>query len=155
MPQAPPIVREPIFKALFDLLSTAVPAGSPQFVTKGRRLRIWDEVDAADQPALFLVQGPMVASQQHFGLTKWEMKATAWIYFRAEASPDPAYYPAKTINDYVDAVEAALTPDPLGPTQTLGKLVVHCWIDGPVVFDEGVTDGQAVIVIPVTVLTAI
>ena len=58
------------------------------------------------------------------------------------------------LNPLLDAVEAALAPDPVGHVQTLGGLVSHCWIAGRIQTDEGVPGGQAVAIVPVEILVS-
>ena len=58
--------------------------------------------------------------------------------------------PSTILNGLVDAVAAALAPEPASNKQTLGGLVQHVWIDGAIVTDEGVLADQAVAIIPIT-----
>lgn len=138
--------REQVFSVLFSLLS-----GAAGFATTSRRLRLPSDVPAGQQPALFLSQGDEDADQASFGATRWRLSAHVAIYVNAGADPNVA--PDTLLNPLVDAVEMALTPVPPGAKQTLGGLVDHCYIDGKVVRDPGVLDGQAFAVVPLTIVT--
>jgi hypothetical protein len=60
--------------------------------------------------------------------------------------------PTERLNDYLDALEAVLRPAPGQPTQTLGGLVHHCFIDGEILKVPGDDDGQGMAVIRITIL---
>ena len=64
----------------------------------------------------------------------------------------PVLDPAEA-RQLIDAIDAAINPMP-GIPQTLGGLVLHTYIDGTVVFDNGLTDQQAIILVPITMLVA-
>jgi hypothetical protein len=140
------VTREPIYAALFALVSTAA-----NFVTVSRRLRHWTDVGAAEQPALFLIQKSENAEERRPLPVKW--RATVDLYVYAQA-PDELTAPATIINPLLDAVEAALAPDPVTHVQTLGGLVQHCWIAGRITTDEGVLGGQAVAIVPLEILVS-
>ena len=151
--------RETIFQALFDLLCAVTPPASicavetPQVWNEtGRDLKFWDQVEPANQPALFMPQTPQHASMETFGLSQWRLSATAWVYYRTDGIIDPATPRDRAVNQVIDVIEHAINPYP-GELQTLGGLVLHTYIDGAVVFDSGLTDPQAVILIPITMLT--
>jgi hypothetical protein len=150
--------RETIFQALFALLCAVKPpksvcADEDDLVWNetGRDLKSWDQVPAANQPALFMPQSTQHASMETFGLSQWRLSATAWIYYRTDGISDPATPRDQAVNQVIDAIEAAINPYP-GELQTLGGLVIHTYIDGAVVFDSGLTDPQAVILVPITML---
>ena len=140
------MIREPIYAALFALVASAA-----SFVTIGRRLRHWSDVGAAEQPALFMTQKSENAEERRPLPVKWRASVDLYLYAQA---PDELTSPATVLNPLLDAVEAALAPDPVGHVQTLGGLVSHCWIAGRIQTDEGVLGGQAVAIIPVEVLVS-
>ncbi|MBY4799898.1 hypothetical protein K6W78_07765 [Burkholderia cepacia] len=138
--------REPIYLALFAKLQAI-----PGFVTTSRRLRHWNDVKPVEQPALFQVQ---VRENQ-----RPRKGIPALVSFRCElylyvntgnALADVT--PATELNQFMDAIEAALAPDALTNTQTLGGTVSHCWIEGDVLTDEGALGPQAIAIIPVHIL---
>jgi hypothetical protein len=140
------MIREPIYAALFALVASAA-----SFVTIGRRLRHWSDVGAAEQPALFMTQKSENAEERQPLPVKWRASVDLYLYAQA---PDELTSPATVLNPLLDAVEAALAPDPVGHVQTLGGLVSHCWIAGRIQTDEGVLGGQAVAIVPVEILVS-
>lgn len=147
--------REAIYSALWTLLQTAIPpaevGGSWQLTD--RNLKLWSDVPPANQPALFMVQNAQdgTMSPDEFLLSQWKLKATAWIYYQTDSIDDPNLAKDTVVNKVIDAIEAVLNPMP-GIAQTLGGLVLHTYIDGAVISDNGLTDPQAIILIPITIL---
>ncbi|RQS15530.1 hypothetical protein DF105_00940 [Burkholderia stagnalis] len=138
--------REPIYAALFAKVSAI--AG---LVTTSRRLRHWSDVTPVEQPALFQVQ---IRENQ-----RPRKGIPALVSFRCElylyvntGNDLHDVTPATQLNQFMDAIEAALAPDRLTGFQTLGGTVSHCWIEGDVITDEGVLGPQAVAIIPVNIL---
>ena len=138
------MTREPIYSALFALLSGAAP-----FVTASRRLRHWSDVGPAEQPALFVVQKSETAERRAGLPAKWRASVDVYVYAHA---PDDVTSPATVLNPLLDAVEMVLAPQ--GAVQTLGGLASHAWIAGKIETDEGVLAGQAVAILPVEILVA-
>lgn len=142
------MIREPIYAALFARIESAAP-----FATASRRLRHWSDVQAAEQPALFLTQKSETATGQRGLPTKWLLAADIYLYCQA---PDEVTAPALVLNPLIDAIEKALAPTGgdavLGNAQTLGGLVSDCRIAGKIETDEGALGGQAVAIIPVELL---
>jgi len=142
------MTREPIYAALFALLADA--AG---FTTASRRLRHWSDVAAAEQPALFMAQKSETAEQRRGLPTKWICDVDAYLYCHA---PDELTAPTTILNPLLDAIEAALAPQPGGGdivanTQTLGGLVYQISLDGKIETDEGTLGGQAVAIVPIRI----
>ncbi|HLI20183.1 MAG TPA: hypothetical protein VKV32_03635 [Stellaceae bacterium] len=138
------MTREPIYAALFALVSSCA-----DFVTVSRRLRHWSDVGAAEQPALFQIQKSEAAEERASLPPKWRAAVDLYIYAQA---PDEVTPPATIVNPLLDAIEAALAPDPFTNVQSLGGLVSHCWIAGKIMTDEGVLGGQAVAIVPIEIL---
>jgi hypothetical protein len=136
--------RELVYQALFAKVGSAV-----GFATASRRLRHWSDVAAAEQPALFQVQKFETVKRDAGLPAKWTLGVDLFVYAQA---PDDATAAATVINPLLDAVEAALAPDPASNLQTLGGLVAHCWIAGKIETDEGVLGGQAVAIVPIEIL---
>jgi hypothetical protein len=137
--------REPIYKALFAKLSAI-----DGIVTASRILLHWDDVSPNQQPAMFLAQDTQQAEQITGFPTKYLLGAKVWIYAHRDTSEE---VPSAQINNILDALDAALMPDP-SPTfkQTLGGLVEHCWISGAIETDEGTLGNQAVAIVPIQML---
>lgn len=138
------MTREPIYSALFALLSAAA-----SFATASRRLRHWSDVGPAEQPALFVVQKSETAERKAGLPPKWRASADVYVYAHA---PDDDTAPSTVLNPLLDAIETALAPQ--GAVQTLGGLAAHAWIAGKIETDEGVLGGQAVAIVPVEILVA-
>lgn len=140
------IQREPVFAALFALLS-----GAAGFTTKSRRLRHWNDVPADQQPALFMAQGAQSPDYAVKGMPpRWTVHVDVYVYARA---PDDTP-PSTAMNPLLDAIEAALEPSPAagGAGSALGGLAHRCWIDGTIETDEGTLGAQAVAIIPITII---
>jgi hypothetical protein len=137
--------RETYYAALFTLVS-----GAASFHTASRRVRHWSDVQASEQPALFLAVGPQTPQQVRNLPPKWMLDAKLYVYAHADGNLDPG----PILNNLIDAVEAALQPSVNKVTQDLGGLVSHAWIEGVVETDEGTLGEQAVAVIPIRMLVA-
>jgi hypothetical protein len=141
------IEREAIYRALW-----ALGADAAQFVTASRRMRHWNEVAPAEQPALFLAEKGGQAAVKALGAPAvWTLHADFYLYVH---SSDPYAAPAALLNPLIDALEQALAPSPVTGIQTLGlpQMVQHAYIAGKVETDEGVLGDQAVAIVPVEIL---
>lgn len=131
-------------------ISFKPPAVSP-FITLSRRLKHWVDVPANLQPALYMVQNLNTVKQTKGVPPKWGLHPKLYIY--DNCGSDPQADTGNRINWLIDAIDQALAPNVLG-RQTLGDLVSHCWISGPVEVYEGF-DGmmdQSVAIIPIDIL---
>lgn len=138
---------ESIAVALFDLLKT----NSYSFVTYDRHGQLPENVPAANQPYLGLVQlGQTVVQNQAQGLEKWLLHFRVLVYIRADASPTSI--PATELNAALKAIVDVMRSGPQGEPQTLGGIVINAWIEGDVLEDTGILDQQSALLIPITVL---
>jgi hypothetical protein len=137
--------REPIYKALFKLLSNI-----DGLVTTSRILAHWDDVSPNMQPALYMCNDTQQAEQITGFPTKYLLGAKVWIYAHRDTADE---VPSAQINNILDALDEALKPVS-SPTykQTLGGLVEHCWISGAIETDEGTLGNQAVAIVPIQML---
>jgi hypothetical protein len=135
--------REAIYAALFAKVSAAA-----HFVTTSRRLRHWGDVKPGEQPALFQSQVNESASPKLGYPTKWTMNVRLYVYVQ---SPQNSPAPSSALNPLLDAVEAALAPDPVTNRQTLNGACYHCAINGTIETDEGTLGVQSVAIIPLTI----
>jgi hypothetical protein len=149
--------RQTVFNTLLAYLKNCPsPTGVP-WKLFSQSLMQWDEVPAANQPAMFLRRGPQVAEQKHaFGVTKWVFKVTVWVYFRTENVSTENTYPDQLTDQFLDAFERLFQiqtqPAPFTlSNNNLEGIVKNAWIDGMVFSDPGLTDSQAVIVIPLSI----
>lgn len=141
------ISREPVYAALFAKLQAAAP-----FVTTSRRFKHFADVAPADQPALFLVQRPESVSTTPGLDSVHELSCDAVVY--ANARGDDSVVPAAVINGLVDAVFAALKPNPITNKQSLGGLVEHAWVEGQIETDEGLLQEQGYALVPIRMKVA-
>ena len=140
------IPRESVYTALFSRLQATE---GPR--TFGRRLKHWGDVQAVNQPALFLTHRHESAEQRTGVPPKWTLVADVYLYVNAGNNPDAV--PGIRLNELIDAVETALAPDdPRRNVCTLGGLVAWCRIEGEVQTDEGLLGPQAVAIIPIHIL---
>ena len=137
------MTREPIYAALFALLSAT--AG---LKTYSRRLKMWNDVTAPDQPALFQVQKKESPKAVTNMPTIWTLHLDVYVY---AFTGDKTTAPSQIINPILDAITAALKPN--GENLTLGGLVQWCRISGEVTTDEGILGDQSVLIIPIEILT--
>jgi hypothetical protein len=139
--------REAIYTALFSLVS-----GSASFVTTGRRVKLWSDMNPSDFPALFVNQRDNGYSRggEHVP-AKVTLEADIIIY--TSTGLDPNVVPATELNNLLDAIDTALAPSPVpNSRQTLGGLVEHCWIEGQIIVVPGDSDGIGLAMIPVKIL---
>lgn len=119
------------------------------FRTTGRRLQFPDDV--SEQPALFVRYLTDEYPLRPTGMPpKPVMECELWVY--ARSGNDPDMIPDQALNPLIDAIEYSLRPDPASNVQTLGGLVVHCWIEGKIEKNPGDLDNQAMAVIPIKML---
>ena len=140
------MIREPIYAALLTKLNVAA------FNTASRRFRMFTDVANPDMPALFLMQKDEIATVVPGLNTVWTIQAEAAIYVSVTA--DPSAPPSSILNPLLDAVEAALAPSPVTNKQTLGGLVQHCCISGPIRIDEAINGDVSIAIIPIEIKVA-
>lgn len=161
--------REPAFAGLLTLLrskNAQLPAAL-QLKSFNRWLLEWDDVAQADQPIMFLFQGPQEVDEtpQAFGIPKRTWHFALFIYFRTDGSHNQSNYPDALINTWLDWLEESMRPVP-GCLQNLAfagngaipdsaPLIYHCFIQGTESFYDGYTDQQGLIVIPGRMLTGV
>ena len=136
--------REPIHAALFAKL-----AAIPGFKTASRRFKHFGDVAQPDQPALFVIQRRESATTVPGQPTVWLLKVDVLIY--VNTGQDKSVAPASILNPLLDAVVAALAPDPITNKCTLGGLVQHAVIQGEIETDEGQLGEQGLALIPIEI----
>ena len=143
--------RELIYQTLFDLLKNL-----SQITTSSRRLKHWNEVSAADMPALFLVQGKETAKTITGMPTKWSFYPEIYIY--VNAGSDPNITPYSILNPIVDqciGLFDSINNQYSGGKQILGGLVHDVRLNGLVENDGGALGPIAVCRIPLEIIIAI
>ncbi|MCI4680178.1 hypothetical protein K9U39_10980 [Rhodoblastus acidophilus] len=147
--------REAIMAALCACLAKAQFAtpinGCDTWAMLSRRVKLWSDVAAADQPALFVGEhGENVAYAGDSFPSKTTLNVDLLIYTSAGRDPDST--PARDLNVAIEALIATLAPDPKIGRQTLGGLVQSCRVEGRVIKDPGDLDGQGFALVPVKIL---
>lgn len=141
------MIRETYYAALFALLQGLKTANAVKIAD--RRVRFLAEMGAAELPALFMAVGNQQLVERR-GLPPAH-KLGAKIYLYA-ANPDRHTAAGIALNALLDALEAALAPAPGADAQTLGGLVSHAWIEGPVEVFEAVQGERAAAIATVQML---
>jgi len=131
--------REQILAALADRLKSV-----GGIATFDRRLRHWEEVPPAEQPALFMLAAGQTVESTGRGLPALRVNVNLYLYSRTDG-PDSQ-------NDLLDALDDALEPDDGECENTLGGLVESCRIEGQIETDEGLLDRQSVAIVPIVIL---
>lgn len=139
---------EKISKALFKLLKTA----QFNFVTYDRRGNIPQNVDAAMQPYLGLIElGGSQVENQAQGIEKWIIEYAVMVYIRRDATPEAI--PATYLNAaWLAIVNVLRSPANTFVQQTLGGIVDNCWIEGQCLMNTGILDEQMRLMVPVKVV---
>ena len=140
--------REPAVAALLARLAAAHPwAAAPS-----RRLKLWSDVPAAMRPACFLHEGGAETYADAAGTPKRTLAVRLFVYADAH---DPGLPGAAVLNAIMDALDGALTPNgadaALGRC-TLGGTAWRCGIEGSVLKDPGDLDGDALLVVPISIM---
>jgi hypothetical protein len=138
--------RNDVFDALLALTDITWGSGNT-FIERSRRFKLWDK---AQVPSLFQVEGTESVMSTDGQLDKRTARANWVIYHRG--GNDQAVTPAETTNAILDALEAKFRPTLPGARQTLGGLAYRAFIDGTIHKDNGDLDGQALIIVPITII---
>ena len=145
---------ETIYQAIFAQacsINTPKAGGAPSLTplaTMSRRWVHWDQAGDYPMPALYQMEPPdginFVRPQR--GVIKYELTAFLYFYFAVDSGNLNIPF-SPTLNAYFNAVDLAFQPsiEALNgkPNQGgrqqlgLGPGIEECWIDGRVVFDEG------------------
>jgi len=150
------ISREQVFVALFALTAD-IKWDTPErtWLERGRRVKLFSDVPASLQPAIFQAEH-LETSMQVTRMPYKRIWNAQWIIYHSVGT-DPNTVPASENNLILDAVELALAPKPSDPgfpdeRNTLGGLVHHCHIDGTLFKDPGDIDQQGMLVVPIRLL---
>lgn len=125
-------------------------------LTKARRLKLWNEVPAEQRPAIYQFEGGNVPYVWGKDVAKREIEIKLFAYIDAH---DPSVTGASQINAIWQALNDAYDPsvkgvgsDIITGRTTLGGLVQHARIEGPVFKDPGDLDGDGILIVPVKIL---
>ena len=145
--------RETIYASVFAFWSNLTVGGSPAFKLATRKLKMWEDVEPEDQPALLQLQRRETVERPRGMPAKWTLSLDLYFYVHTGASNDTDIVPSQLFNPLMDAIEAAMVVDDVGNNAvTLGGIVSHCFIDGAVEIFEGNLGDQLVAIIPITVV---
>jgi hypothetical protein len=140
------MMRETAYGALFNVLLT-LKGGA--FTTVDRKLRMLEEVNPPEFPALFM----RVGNQKQVARPGFPPKRTLGALIIVYAlSNDAKVSSGPALNGLIDAVEAVLAPPPIQVQQTLGGIVSHAWIEGTIEVWEAIKTQRAAAMIPVNIL---
>lgn len=142
-------LRDTAITALLARIATAYAWASPP----QRRLKLWSDVPPAMRPACFVFEGG-AETYTHVtdGTPKRALQVRLFIYANAH---DPGAVGASALNAIMDALDAALAPTGVDLTLgrcTLGGAVHRCAIDGKPLKDPGDLDGDALALVPITLV---
>lgn len=140
--------REQVAVALFNLLQNI-----KGFQSWSRRPQVWS--NSVNMPALFMGNPQEEYIYRHGTALPAEVTLSFDIFVYINAGEDPNVTPDTQLNTLLDAIEAALAPRPSGApqaTQTLGGIVNHCWIEGPIHRAPGYINGQGLALLTIQVL---
>lgn len=158
-----PFNTEKIMAALFAVaqgVNTYKPGnpGATPFNVMSRRWVHFNDVTPEMMPAMYQHQLPGRTIEKGVrGLPVHRLKVRWVVYLRGSSGPNDPVSPL--INQYYDALSQALYAKS-GPNvgisiNTLGGLCANCYEDGLGINDEGLLTTPSLIVIPITILTAI
>lgn len=149
------MTREPIYAAIFQFFANLTAGNAPLFVTATRHTVTWDKYAPEQTPALLFKQHDEVAVRKTGFPTIWTLHPVLMLYAHTGQSIDLNVIPGQILNPLVDAIENALDViDPKTGKCTLGGLVSHCAITGTISMIEGNLGDEAVVVIPLEILTS-
>lgn len=155
--------REAIYAALFARVSAATwaalgPDSIITWVTTGRKLRHWSEVDQSALPCLFQTQRTETIIRTRNEPPIWKLAVEFFIYVKTLAQQDDAIIPSQIENPILDAVCAIMEPNAYAPQKdaiercTLGGLVDQCKLVGTVENFEGDLGDLGVLIVPVEIV---
>lgn len=135
--------REAVYSAFFTLVQ-----GATGFKYFSRRLRLVEEVDGNNMPALFMREiSEKVYARSNDAIEALDLYVELYIYVKMKddkTDPGPIY------NPLVDSVTAQMPPDKLPLPETANGSQFNVFWDQALKF-EGLTDNKAVVVIPATI----
>lgn len=141
----PPPSREIVFRALFDKFLALSPI---PFVTVSRKVKMWNDVPAELQPALFMTDHTEKQMNVPRGLPN---KATWDVMLFIYAKIDEHEIGSTVLNNLLDSIDAALRPEVSLNVLTLDGLVYSVYTNGEIRKDPGDLDGQAIALMPVSI----
>lgn len=126
-----------------------------QFVTISRRVKLFSDVSADQQPACYQAEWAS-EEQQVSGMPYKTTLMANWIVYQC-VGKDKNALGAVENNLILGGIRQALAPLPTDPgfqdrRNTLNGLVYHCFISGRIFKDPGDIDDQGMLVVPIKLL---
>ena len=147
--------REPIYAAAFQFFAGLTAGNVPLFATATRKPATWENVAPEEQPALLLRQNTEHGARRRGQPTIWTLTLDLMLYVHTGAQNDSSIVPSQILNPLLDAIEASLKVDDASNNAcTLGGLVSHCAIEGPIQIFLGNLGDEAVAIVPIQILTS-
>ena len=144
--------RETIYNGVFQALVKVV--DGLEFKTCSRKTKIWTEVPANDQPAIFMQQVKETVSpgtgREPAPPNMNVLSVDVVIYANAGGRLADTVTPL--LNECVDRIEALFPPPPKNPQTLSLPGVVHIRIAGDIEYREGDLGGQGIVVIPLRIV---
>lgn len=144
--------RETIYSTIFAALVKAV--DGLNFVTASRKFKLWSQVPASEQPAIFMNQiregasmgsatapGPPNMGQLHIDVV---------VYATAGEGMDETISPL--LNNVVDRIELLFPPPPVKANTLTIPGVSSIRVFGDIEYREGNMSGQGIVIIPLKVI---
>jgi hypothetical protein len=120
------------------------------FTTVTRRLKLFSDVPATQQPYLCLTEHDEEYQKTMDGMPPiLVLPVTLVMYIHTVDEVSPL---SPTINAIMDAIDTFFYPDNPNGRFTLGGLVTRCWIEGKIFKDPGDLDDQGLVTVPVRIL---
>jgi hypothetical protein len=157
-----PVSTEAVYAALFSLLSQSQVGEQTAFVTASRRLPAIANVLAAQQPAMFFLEGEEDVKENNIGLPVYIYSLAVVVLFKSNASPTTiASTQMNALRDavvnqlYANTLNASgqVVPMQLGEKQSLGGIVYDVAIVGKIMKNEGLQTQQGGLLFPIKILT--
>jgi len=139
------VAREAVMAALVALLEGVAFAspvnGQTGFVSVSRRLKLWSDVRSRSARAVRDRASRTAELSERGAADEDDAECRPFHLHRRQRQK---HHSAAALNTMMDALEAALKPQPSDNNrQTLGGLVSHCRIDGAVLKDPAISTATA------------
>lgn len=136
---------EAIYAALFALAQNSITG----IQTYERTLRMWTDVGAGEQPALFQIETEYDVTQGLGLPPRWVLHADWYLYCKGNKNDQP---PSVQLNTLLTQIVGIIPPADFTQIQTLGGLVNRCYVNGKIETDEGVLGDQRIAIVPIEIL---
>ncbi len=141
--------------AIADALVAAVKGSSYPFNTVSKHFVSWDSQDTTSWPVAYVKHMAEEVKREMYGTSRYHVHYRIFCYALVN-SADPNFdQEDQVIGPLLDALDAAFKPQIDGGKFDLSlRGVDEAFIEGQILIADGVEDGRAVVVVPVTVSVA-